>query len=86
MRPSMLWRLIFPCYESDLVFRLPKLNPGPLSQPYITSTNGIARADRTRLINDEDRQVTARRIEDPVEMKERIKRVGNLSCRPLFRL
>lgn len=54
-------------------YRLPKLNPGPIVQPYITSTDGIARADPTRLVNDEDRQITARRIEDPVKVKEKSK-------------
>lgn len=51
-------------------------------QPYITSTDGIARADPTRLVNDEDRQITARRIEDPVKVKEKSKMVGDLACLP----
>ncbi|CAF9939267.1 MAG: hypothetical protein ALECFALPRED_008055 [Alectoria fallacina] len=52
--------------------KLPKLNPEPIAQPYITSTDGIARADRTRLVDDKDRQITARRIENSVSMKEKI--------------
>lgn len=69
--------------ESDIPPRLPQLNPGSIAQPYITSTGGVARADRTRLVNDKDRQITARRI---VKVKEGTKEVGELSCLPLFRL
>ncbi|KAF6223456.1 hypothetical protein HO133_000299 [Letharia lupina] len=55
-------------------YRLPKLIPGPIAQPYTTSNDGIARADRTRLVNDKDRQITARQVEDLVKVKERIKK------------
>ena len=74
----MLRRLIVPCYEPNFPPRLPKLNPRPIAQPYITSTDGIARADRTRLVDDKDRQITARRIEKSVSMKEKINKVGDL--------
>ena len=83
---SMVWRLILLCYESDFPLRSPKLNPGPIAQPYITSTAGIARADRNRLVNDKDRQIAACRVEGPVKVKTRIKNVGNLACLPFFRL
>lgn len=82
----MLLRLIFPCYKSNLPPRLPKLIPGPIAQPYTTSNDGIARADRTRLVNDKDRQITARQVEDLVKVKERIKKVGSHACLPFFRL
>ena len=82
----MLWWLILQCRESDLPPRLPKLDPGPIAQPYITSTDGIARADRTRLINDKDRQITARRVEDSAKVKERTEKVGHLACLSFFRL
>ena len=55
------------------------LNPGPIAQPCINSTNGIARAHQTRSVHEKDRQIIARRVEDPVNMKKRIKRVGNLA-------
>lgn len=57
-----------------------------MAPPYITSTDGIARADQTRLVNDRDQQINVRRVEEPVKMKERIKKVGNLACPPFFRL
>lgn len=59
------------------------LNSGTVAQLYITSTDGIARADRTRLIDEHDRQITARRVEDPVKVKEGTKKVGNFSCLPI---
>ncbi len=62
--------------------RLPKLSPGPIAQPYVTSTDGIARADRNRLVNEKDRHITTRRVEDPIKVKEKIKKVGNLAYLP----
>lgn len=62
------------------------LNPGPIAQPYIISTDGIARADRTRLVDTKDRQITARRVEDSVKVQERINKVGDFVGLFLFRL
>ena len=58
------------------------LNPGPIAEPCITSTDGIARANRTRLVNEKDRQLTARRVEDHVKVEERINKVGNFTGLP----
>ena len=65
------------CTGSDVPTRLPKLNPGPITQPYIISTGGIARADRTRLVDDGDWNLAARRVDDPVKVKKITKKVGN---------
>lgn len=62
------------------------LNPGPIAQPYIISTGGIARADRTRLVDTKDRQITARRVENSVKVQERIKKVGDFVGPSLSRL
>lgn len=50
-----------------------KLKVGELAQPYITTKNGIAHADPSRLLSDKDRKLAGaiRRVEDPVEVKER---------------
>lgn len=77
----LLW-LIIQHHESHLRPRLPKLDTGTIAQPYITSTDGIARADRTRLVNGKDRQVTVRRVEDPAKVKERDKKVGSRVSSP----
>ena len=37
--------------------RLPKLNPGIISQPLITLSQGIARADSSRLLNNHEREL-----------------------------
>lgn len=58
----------------------------PIARPYITSTDGIARADRTRLVDERDRQITARRVDDPFKVKERVQKVGNLARLPFPRL
>ena len=61
-------------------------NPGPIARPYITSTDGIARADRTRLADKKDQQIYPRRVEDPVKLNERIRKVRHSECLPLFSL
>ena len=82
----MLRQIIFLCCKSNRPPRLPKLNPGPIALPYITSTDGIARADQTRLVHDRDRQITLRRVEEAAKVKERLKKVGILACLLFFRL
>ena len=57
-----------------------------MAQPYITSNDGIARADRTRLADKKDQRIFPRRVEDPVKLKERIRKVGHSECLPLFSL
>ena len=74
---------IHPYYQSNTPCRLPVLNPGPITEPCIISTDGIARANRTRLVNEKDRQLTARRVEDRVKVEERINKVGKFTG-PLF--
>ncbi len=68
--------------ESNLQTRLHKLNPGPIAQPYIISAHGIARADQIRLVDEKDRHSTAHRLEDPVVMKKRAKKVREFVCLP----
>lgn len=83
---SMLRRLIHSYYGSNLQPRLPMSNSEPISRPYITSTDGIARADRTRLVDERDRQITARRVDDRFKVKERVRKVGNFAHLPFPRL
>lgn len=47
-------------------------------QPYITSSNGLARADPSRLINHEDRKLSdqVKRVEHPVKVKEKTNKVS----------
>ena len=78
--------LIISCHRLNFLPRLPKLNPGPIAKPYIDSIHSIARTDRTRLATSKDRQITARRVEDPKKVKERIKEVGYVACFLRFRL
>jgi len=49
-------------------YTFPKLDAGALDQSYITSTGDVAEADRTRLLEDEQRQKCGgiRKVEDPV--------------------
>ncbi|KAM0793870.1 Fcf2 pre-rRNA processing-domain-containing protein [Usnea florida] len=56
--------------EDKNSFTSPQLNSGPIPLPYITSTAGIARADRTRLVNEKDQQMTVFHIQDPPNVKE----------------
>ena len=79
---QVLERLIFLCYQPNLFSRLPMLSPGPIAQPYVTSTDGIARADRNRLVNEKDRHIITRRVEDSIKVEEKIKKVGRQSCIP----
>ena len=73
---------IHPHYEPDTQCSLPVLNPGSITEPCITTTHGVARANRTRLLNEKDRQLAARRVEDHVEVEERINKVGNFTDLP----
>lgn len=57
-----------------------------IARPYIISTDGIARADRTRLVDERDRQITARRVDDPFKVKGRVQKVGNFERLPFPRL
>ena len=61
--------------------RFPKINPGSMIQPYISTEDGVARVDPSRLLNEEDRRSAnqVRRVEDPVKVKEKAKKVGSLS-------
>ncbi|KAL2037028.1 hypothetical protein N7G274_010313 [Stereocaulon virgatum] len=66
--------------------RIPKLDPGGIAQPYIVSTNGVARADPKRLVGRQDRRLsnTVRRVDDPFKMMERIKKEKGASTGPDF--
>ena len=57
------------------------LKVGSLDQPYITSTNGVARTDPRRFLSDSDRKLTSkfRGRGDLVSMKERKISVGHFS-------
>ncbi|KAI9844090.1 MAG: hypothetical protein M1837_005804 [Sclerophora amabilis] len=52
--------------------KIPRLNPGQLPQPYVRSTDDIARVNSSRILNKEERQLAnqPRRVEDPVKVKE----------------
>ena len=64
--------------SADYDYRLLKLNVGPIAQPYVSTTVGIARVDRCRLLSEEDRRASnqIRRVEDPIKIKESAKKVG----------
>lgn len=53
------------------------LNAGTIAQPYITSVDGVARADPRRLLSERYRGLanTPRRVEDPVVVKSRVAKV-----------
>ena len=69
-------RLNLPCWIS---YRISKLDTGVITQPYISTIDGIARTDSSRLLSSQDRGLSnnARRVEDPVKRKERL---VNVSC------
>jgi len=53
-----------------------------VEKPYITTSNGVARADRRRLLDEQDRQLSnkVKRVEDPVLVKQEKLEVGNVVC------
>ncbi|KAF2490559.1 rRNA-processing protein FCF2 [Lophium mytilinum] len=59
--------------SADAVYRLPKLDPGVIVQPYIQTVDGVARVDPSRLVNDDDRSKAnaVRKVEDPLKIKKR---------------
>lgn len=50
-----------------------------MSRPYITTKNGIAHADPSRLLSDHDRKLAGRVrcVEDPVQVKEKAIKVSS---------
>lgn len=52
---------------------------GDIPRPYITTKNGIAHADPSRLLSDHDRKLAGRvrRVEDPVQVKEKAIKVSS---------
>lgn len=53
-----------------------------MTQPYITSANGLARADPSRLISHGDRKLSekVKRVEDPLKIKRKSMEVRNMLC------
>jgi len=56
-----------------------KLQVGEIPRPYISTKNGIAHADPSRLLSDRDRKLAGRvrRVEDPVQVKEKAIKVSS---------
>ncbi|MCJ1265268.1 hypothetical protein MMC22_005143 [Lobaria immixta] len=67
--------------QAASAYKLRRLNTGHLIQPYITSANGRARADPSRLISQEDRKLSeqVKKVEDPLKLKEKttVKKTDN---------
>ncbi|TKA57858.1 hypothetical protein B0A49_08604, partial [Cryomyces minteri] len=55
-------------------FRIPRLDPGTLTQPYVQSNGDIARVNSARLLDETDRKLSnrPRKVEDPVVVKKKI--------------
>ncbi|KAK5014775.1 dTDP-fucopyranose mutase [Cryomyces antarcticus] len=55
-------------------FRIPRLDPGTLTQPYVQSKGDIARVNSARLLDETDRKLSnrPRKVEDPVVVKKKI--------------
>lgn len=64
--------------------RLPRLDPGQITKPYVASLGDIAQADAVRLVDDQMRQLsnTARDVEDPVSYKIRASKVRSALLHP----
>ena len=67
---------------------MPKLKPGSMAQQYVTSSNGVARADPRRLLDDEQRKLAnnIRQVKDPVTMKEQTMKVRSVQSVSSIRL
>lgn len=48
-----------------------------MAKPYVAANRGVARADATRLLSSNDRRLSeqSRRVEDPMEVKDKIAKV-----------
>ena len=57
----------------------PKLETGPMVQPYIRTVNGVAQMDNPRLLGKQERELAGqvRKVEDPIMVKERAAKVCN---------
>ncbi|KAI9881383.1 MAG: hypothetical protein M1830_003390 [Pleopsidium flavum] len=64
--------------------RFPKLQPGDVARPYIVSDGVIARVDSARLLSrrDRDHSGAARRVVDPVVLKETMEKQKKATAGP----
>ena len=58
--------------EASQKFSFPKMDAGALEKPYVVTKGHVAHADKSRLVNDKDRQTGSliRKVEDPVTAKK----------------
>ena len=66
------------------IIRLPKLDPGQITKPYIASPGDIAQVDAVRLLDDQVRQLSnmPRSVEESVFLKVRAKEVRSTLLHP----
>lgn len=58
--------------EGPQKFNFPKMDAGDLEKPYVVTKGHVATADKSRLVDDKDRQTGSliRKVEDPVTAKK----------------
>lgn len=65
--------------DTKTKFNFPKLSTGEIAKPYVSSKGDIAHLDSSRLLQEKDRRLSnqARKVEDPVVLREKSAKVRN---------
>lgn len=63
---------------SDALFKLPRLDPGHITQDIITTKGSITRLDTSSLVNKKDKALAngVKKIEDPIAIRKQKQEVG----------